>query len=85
VFNWDHKNLKIIDSFNFDHSYNIVIIYKWQRVHGIESVCVESRPVESIPAESGPVESVLGEGAALVFLGAPEKHHVLVRELQVTF
>jgi hypothetical protein len=31
IFNGDHEDLEIIDSFDFDHSYNIVIIYKWQR------------------------------------------------------
>jgi hypothetical protein len=90
IFNGDHENLEIIDSFDFDHSYNIVIIYKWQKDHDTQSVPAESIPaesgrVESMPAESGRVESVLGEDAELVYLVAPEKRHVLVHVQQVTF
>jgi len=81
----DHKNLKIVDSFYFDHSYNIVIIYKWQRDHGIESIPAESGRVKSVPTESERVESVLGKDVELVYLVAPEKHRVLVLQQQVTF
>jgi len=32
IFNRDHENLKIFDPFDFDHSYNIVIIYNGKEI-----------------------------------------------------
>jgi len=70
IFNRDHENLKIIDPFDFDHSYNIVIIYKWQR---------------DLDDEGENVQEGAGGAAEPVFLAALGGRHALVCALLVTF